>query len=67
MKKIVKYFIAVIMSAILTLIFFELMSWYHFGDIPTRVVLVRLIIFFLSIAGILISIVECINKKKVKK
>ena len=66
MKKSIMYFIAVIVSVIVTLVFFELMSWYHFGDVPTKVVLVRLIAFFCSISGMLISIVELINKKKDK-
>ena len=47
MKKNILYFIAVVLSLLITFVFFELMSWYHFGDIPTKVVLVRLIAFFL--------------------
>ena len=66
MKKNILYFIAVVLSLLITFIFFELMSWYHFGDIPTKVVLVRLIAFFLVVAGLLISIVAFINKKKIK-
>ena len=66
MKKNILYFIAVVLSLLITFIFFELMSWYHFGDIPTKVVLVRLIAFFLVVAGLLISIVALINKKKIK-
>ena len=56
MKKNILYFIAVVLSLLITFVFFELMSWYHFGDIPTKVVLVRLIAFFLVVAGLLISI-----------
>lgn len=66
MKKNILYFIAVVLSLLITFVFFELMSWYHFGDIPTKVVLVRLIAFFLVVAGLLISIVAFINKKKSK-
>lgn len=66
MKKNILYFIAVVLSLLITFVFFELMSWYHFGDIPTKVVLVRLIVFFLVVAGLLISIVVFINKKKIK-
>lgn len=66
MKKNILYFIAVVLSLLITFVFFELMSWYHFGDIPTKVVLVRLITFFLVVAGLLISIVAFINKKKIK-
>ena len=66
MKKNILYFIAVVLSLLITFVLFELMSWYHFGDIPTKVVLVRLIAFFLVVAGLLISIVAFINKKKIK-
>ena len=66
MKKNILYFIAVVLSLLITFVFFDLMSWYHFGDIPTKVVLVRLIVFFLVVAGLLISIVAFINKKKIK-
>ena len=66
MKKNILYFIAVVLSLLITFVFFELMSWYHFGDIPTKVVLVRLIVFFLVVAVLLISIVAFINKKKIK-
>lgn len=66
MKKNILYFIAVVLSLLITFVFFELMSWYHFGDIPTKVVLVRLIAFFLVVSGLLISIVAFINKKKIK-
>lgn len=66
MKKNILYFIAVVLSLLITFVFFELMSWYHFGDIPTKVALVRLIAFFLVVAGLLISIVAFINKKKIK-
>lgn len=66
MKKNILYFIAVVLSLLITFVFFELMSWYHFEDIPTKVVLVRLIAFFLVVAGLLISIVAFINKKKIK-
>ena len=66
MKKNILYFIAVVLSLLITFVFFELMSWYHFGDIPTKVVFVRLIAFFLVVAGLLISIVAFINKKKIK-
>ncbi len=66
MKKNILYFIAVVLSLLITFVFFELMSWYHFGDIPTKVVLFRLIAFFLVVAGLLISIVAFINKKKIK-
>lgn len=66
MKKNIMYFVAVIIAVIVTFVFFELMSWYHFGDVPTKVVLFRLIAFFCLVVGMLISIVTIINKKKNK-
>lgn len=45
MKKI----IILTITLLITLITFELMSWYHIGDIPTKIVLIRLIIFFIAI------------------
>ena len=55
MKKI----IILIMSLLITLITFELMSWYHIGDIPTKIVLIRLILFFTII---FISLLLIFNK-----
>lgn len=64
MKKWIWYVVGIIISLIITFILFELMSWYHFGDIPTRVVTVRLISCFLLLTGISVSIIAFIYKKR---
>lgn len=64
MKKYFMYIGAIITSLIITFVVFELMSLYHFGDIPTKVVLIRLIACFCLLSGLSISIVALINKRK---
>ena len=67
MKKTLLVLVTLIISAIITFVLFEAMSWYHFGDIPTRVVLIRLIAFYLVLSGLGISIIAFILGKKEKK
>lgn len=67
MRKILTILIPLLVSVLITFVFFEAMSWYHFGDIPTKVVLIRLIAFFCILSGILISIVILITKKRKRK
>lgn len=64
MKKCFMYIGAVVISLIMTFVVFEIMSLYHFGDIPTKVVLIRLIACFCLLSGLSISIVALINKRK---
>ena len=64
MKKSILYVIGIIVSLIITFLLFESMSWYHFGDIPTKIVLIRLIGFFCALVGISISIIALIIKKR---
>ncbi len=64
MKKIAVILIDLLVCALITFLFFEKMSWYHFGDIPTKVVLIRLIGFFCVLVGISISVIELIMKKR---
>ncbi len=66
MKKFVAYLGTIIISLIVTFVTFETLSWYHFGDIPTTVVSVRLIIFFCVIECLFISIFALIKKHKNK-
>ena len=66
MKKNILYFIAVVLSLLITFVFFELMSWYCAKNITTRFVLFRLIVLFLVVPRLLILIVAFINKKKIK-
>ena len=65
MKKIAVILIDLLVCALITFLFFEKMSWYHFGDIPTKVVIIRLIGFFCVLAGISISIIALIMKKRI--
>lgn len=49
MKKLLLLLVSIIISIVITFVVFEFNSWYHFGDIPTKVVTDRLIIFFIII------------------
>lgn len=64
MKKFVAYLGTIIISLIVTFVTFETLSWYHFGDIPTTVVSVRLIIFFCVIECLFILTLSLIRKFK---
>lgn len=64
MKKFLIYVGTVILSIAVVLFIFDMLSWYHFGDIPTRVVLIRMIICFCAIEGLLNCIIAFINKRK---
>ena len=64
MKKFVTHLGAIIISLIVTFVTFETLSWYHFGDIPTTVVSVRLIIFFCVIECLFILTLSLIRKFK---
>lgn len=64
MKKASIVFITLVATGLLTLILFDAMSWYHIGDIPTQVVLIRLIGFYCVLSGITLSTIALIIKKK---
>ena len=64
MKKFVTHLGTIIISLIVTFVTFETLSWYHFGDIPTTVVSVRLIIFFCVIECLFILTLSLIRKYK---
>lgn len=64
MKKILIGLAIVLVSLIITFVTFESLSWYHFGDIPTKVVLIRLIFFFVFIASIITIIVKKVKESK---
>ena len=53
-----------IISLITTFFSFEMLSWYHFGDIPTISVFIRLIIGFIIIEGIIYFAYKVIKKKR---
>jgi len=54
----------VVLSLLITFITFDSMSWYNFGDVPTKLVLIRLIIFFVIMIAILTGILLLVNKLK---
>ena len=64
MKKFVTHLGTIIISLIVTFVTFETLSWYHFGDTPTTVVSVRLIIFFCVIECLFILTLSLIRKFK---
>ncbi len=64
MKKFLTILIIIIVALLITFFTFEQMSWYHFGDFPTKVVLIRLIIFFIIVLTILLGIAFLIHKFK---
>lgn len=65
-KTFIKYkniLITSFISLVITFILFELLSWYHFGDIPTIITLFRLIICFVIIEVITYFIYYSLRKK----
>lgn len=52
-------------SLVITFILFEILNWYHFGDILTIRVFIRLIIVFMIIEGISYLVYKLINKKRI--
>lgn len=64
MKKFVTHLGTIIISLIVTFVTFETLSWYHFGDNPTTVVSVRLIIFFCVIECLFILTLSLIRNFK---
>ena len=61
-KKFFVFLITIVLSLIMTFVFFEQLSWYHFGDTPTDSVLYRLIIFFIIIAMAIFSVIYLLTK-----
>ena len=51
-----------LISFLIVFILFENLSWYHFGDIPTIVVLVRLIFSFVFVEGIIYVTYKSLKK-----
>lgn len=57
----------IIISCFITFLTFDSLSLYHFPDIPTKIVLIRLIIFFVVIVLLLTGITFIIIKNKNNK
>lgn len=68
MKKSIMVLISFVISIMITIVTFEAMSWYHFGDDITRIVLIRMLAYFCALFGISICICALLIKKsKTKK
>ncbi len=63
MKKLVFVIGSVLLSLAITFITFEMLSWYHFGDIPTNVVFVRLVTFFSIVEGLCLAIYALVKRR----
>lgn len=66
MRKTTPYIVAILISIIATLLFFNAMSWYHFGDIPTKIVFARMIAFCIAISVFSCVIVFFVMRKRAK-
>ncbi|CCZ89044.1 unknown [Coprobacillus sp. CAG:605] len=63
MKKILMYILSCLLSFVIMIISFDMLSWYNSFDIPTKVVLVRMIICFTILELIFIFLISLYNKK----
>ena len=64
MKNYVVDLIICVVSLAITFLLFEILGWYHIGDMPTTMVISRLIIFFIIINVVLTGIVVLVRKIK---
>lgn len=64
MKNVVIGIICCILSLIITFVLFEMLSWYHFGDIPTKIVIIRFVIAFLFLSLLTNLLTFAILKKR---
>lgn len=67
MKKFLIGLCIIIVSLLITFVVFYTMSWYSFSTLPTKVVLYRMIFFFIVILLSLIGIIVLIKKTKNNK
>lgn len=63
MKSILMYILSCLLSFAIMIISFDMLSWYNPFDIPTKVVLVRMIICFTILELIFIFLISLYNKK----
>lgn len=63
MKKVIVILMVILVSLFITFFVFENLSLYHFGDIPTTVVTIRLILFFLVVSLFLFAIIYFFKKR----
>ena len=64
MKNILKVLGIILISAIITLLFFEITSWYHIGDALTPFAFFRLITFFVLLVALLLGVVYFFKNDK---
>ncbi|HOP65893.1 MAG TPA: hypothetical protein PLX66_02615 [Bacilli bacterium] len=64
MKKIIIGIVEGIISLLITFTTFYLMSWYSFETLPTKIVLIRMVICFVFIFTIMFGITYLILKNK---
>ncbi len=64
MKRTHKGILSCVVSLILTFLVFHFCSWYNFGDIPTPLVAIRLVIFWLMLSIIVFEIFLFFSKNK---
>lgn len=65
MKRFLKITIILTLSLLITFITFDSLSWYNFGDIPTKVVAFRMILFF-AVTAVILAITTLIFKRMEK-
>lgn len=63
MKKNLMYILSCLLSFVIMIISFDMLSWYNPFDILTKVVLVRMIICFTILELIFIFLISLYNKK----
>lgn len=56
--------VILVLSMLITLVTFVAMSWYHFGDVPTNIVLLRMIVFTLFVFIVMTLFVFFYMRKK---
>lgn len=64
MKRLLVISATVILSLIITFVTFEMLSLYHFGDFPTKVVLIRLIVYFCMSEALMLGAFALIKKSR---
>ena len=62
MKKTFIILTIIILSLLITFFVFDIMSWYSFSTFPTKIVLIRMIIFFTIVVIALMGIIFLIRK-----
>ncbi len=67
MKKCLKWSLILFLALVLTLFAFEALSWYHFGDVPTLAVVLRLSIAYIIVTFMIRGVQIFVIKMKERK